>query len=78
MKKSSHQQEKKEDEIIDRTAPPEKVVYEAIYAEGEHELKRNGIQSALSGLAAGLSMGFSMVTEGLPRAHLPERPGRRS
>ncbi|MEP6810090.1 MAG: formate/nitrite transporter family protein [Chthoniobacterales bacterium] len=63
---------KKEEEIIDRTAPPGEVVYEAIYAEGEHELKRNSAELALSGLAAGLSMGFSMVSEALLRVHLPE------
>ncbi len=64
--------QKKEEEIIDRTAPPGEVVYAAIYAEGEHELERNPAELALSGLAAGLSMGFSMMTEGLLRAHLPE------
>jgi formate-nitrite transporter family protein len=74
MAKSPHNQEKKEDEILDRTSPPGEVVYEAIYAEGEHELKRNSVELALSGLAAGLSMGFSMVTEALIRAHLPEAP----
>lgn len=63
--------EKQEDEIIDRTAPPGEVVYEAVYAEGEHELRRNTAELALSGLAAGLSMGFSMVGEGLLQMHLP-------
>lgn len=63
---------KREEEIIDRTSPPGEVVYEAIYAEGEHELKRNSIELGLSGLAAGLSMGFSMVAEALLRIHLPE------
>jgi formate/nitrite transporter FocA (FNT family) len=64
--------EKQEEEIIDRTAPPGEVVYEAIYAEGEHELNRNSIELALSGLAAGLSMGFSMMGEALLRVYLPE------
>ena len=62
---------KQEEEIIDRTAPPGEVIYEAVYAEGEHELGRNSLELAFSGLAAGLSMGFSMVTEGLLQAHLP-------
>jgi formate/nitrite transporter FocA (FNT family) len=72
MAKSPHAQEKREDEILERTAPPGQVVYEAIYAEGEHELKRNNLQLALSGAAAGLSMRFSMLTEALIRVHLPE------
>lgn len=63
---------KKEEEIVERTAPPGEIVYEAIYREGEHELKRNSAELSLSGLAAGLSMGFSLVTEGLLRAHLPD------
>lgn len=64
--------QKQEEEIIDRTAPPGEVVYAAVYAEGEHELQRKSLELALSGLAAGLSMGFSMVTEGLLRFYLPE------
>jgi formate/nitrite transporter FocA (FNT family) len=64
-------EEKREEEIIERTAPPGEVVYEAIYAEGEHELKRNSLELGLSGLAAGLSMGFSMVGAALITIHLP-------
>lgn len=62
---------KQEEEIIDRTAPPGEIVYEAVYAEGKHELERNSLELGLSGLAAGLSMGFSMVAEALLRVHLP-------
>jgi formate/nitrite transporter FocA (FNT family) len=64
--------QKQEEEIVDRTAPPGEVIYEAIYAEGEHELHRNWAELALSGLAAGLSMGFSVVGEGLLRVYLPD------
>jgi formate/nitrite transporter FocA (FNT family) len=67
-------EQKQTEEIMDRTAPPGEVIYEAIYAEGEHELHRNWAELALSGLAAGLSMGFSMLGEGLLRAHLPVAP----
>jgi len=63
--------DKQEDEIIDRTAPPGEVIYEAVYAEGEHELERNSLELVFSGLAAGLSMGFSMMTEGVLQNHLP-------
>jgi formate/nitrite transporter FocA (FNT family) len=61
----------KEDEIAERTAPPGDVIYQAIYDEGEHELQRSSNALALSGLAAGLSMGFSLVSEALLRVHLP-------
>ncbi len=63
--------DKQQDEIIDRTSPPGEVIYEAVYAEGEHELERNSLELAFSGLAAGLSMGFSMMTEGILQNHLP-------
>jgi formate/nitrite transporter FocA (FNT family) len=44
--------------------------------EGEHEIKRQPFALASSGLAAGLSMGFSLITEGLIRAQLPNQPWR--
>ncbi|MEO5721812.1 MAG: formate/nitrite transporter family protein [Chthoniobacterales bacterium] len=64
--------EKQEEEVSDRTSPPGEVIYKAIYAEGEHELERNTTELALSGLAAGSSMGFSMVGEALLRHYLPD------
>ena len=41
------------------------VIHEAIRKEGEDELSRSSSALAWSGLAAGLSMGFSLVAEGL-------------
>ncbi len=60
-----------EEEIAERTAPPGEVVYLAIYDEGEHELQRTSVALGFSGLAAGLSMGLSFVSEALLRLHLP-------
>jgi formate/nitrite transporter FocA (FNT family) len=48
------------------------VVHEAIRQEGEAELERASAALAWSGLAAGLSMVFSMVAVGLLKSHLPE------
>jgi formate/nitrite transporter FocA (FNT family) len=47
------------------------VVYEAIRAEGEHELERTTKALAWSALAAGLSMGFSFISIALLHAHTP-------
>jgi formate/nitrite transporter FocA (FNT family) len=47
------------------------VLHEAIRREGAAELHRPIGALAWSALAAGLSMGFSLVGEGLLRAHLP-------
>lgn len=65
-------EKKQEEEIIERTPPPGEVVYEAVYREGEHELHRSNLQLTMSGLAAGLSMGFSMVGEAFLDVHLPD------
>lgn len=64
--------QKKEEEITERTSPAGEIVYHAIHSEGEHELKRDSGALAWSGLAAGLSMGFSLVVEALLRVHLPD------
>lgn len=52
------------------------VVHEVIRQEGEDELCRTPSMLFWSGLAAGLSMGFSLVTQGLLRSHLPDAPWR--
>ena len=52
------------------------VVHEVIRAEGTEELRRAPSALAWSALAAGLAMGFSLVSEGLLRAHLPDAPWR--
>jgi formate/nitrite transporter FocA (FNT family) len=59
-----------------RSAPSGKVVYKAILREGEEELGRASAALFWSGLAAGLSMGFSMIAEGLLAARLPDAPWR--
>jgi formate/nitrite transporter FocA (FNT family) len=61
-------------QIERRAAPRAAVVYETIRREGEDELRRPSAALAWSGLAAGLSMGFSLVTEGLVRSMLPDAP----
>ncbi len=65
-------QQAEQREAHERTAPSGKVVYRAILEEGEGELERSTSALFWSGLAAGLSMGFSMIAEGLLNAHLAE------
>lgn len=60
-----------EKQVRERVAIGAHVVYETIRREGEEELKRSSSALAWSGLAAGLSMGFSLVAEGLLGAYLP-------
>jgi formate/nitrite transporter FocA (FNT family) len=68
--------EREVEEIEDRGAPRPVVVYEVVRREGEEELRRTPSALAWSGLAAGLSMGFSLVAQGLLRARLPDAPWR--
>jgi len=58
--------------VEERAAISPTIVHETIRKEGEEELKRPAAALAWSGLAAGLSMGFSLVAEGLLRNHLPD------
>ena len=60
-----------EAEAEERSAPSGRIVYKAIVSEGEEELARPSSALFWSGLAAGLSMGFSMIAEALLTSHLP-------
>jgi formate/nitrite transporter FocA (FNT family) len=53
-----------------------KITHEVIRIEGEKELERTSAALWWAALAGGLSMGFSLVAEGLLRAHLPDAPWR--
>ena len=66
----------KQRDAQNRTAPTGAVVYRAIRTEGEDELERSTSALAWSGLAAGLSMGFSLVTQGMLQSHLPDSDWR--
>ena len=63
-------------QVEERVAIGAHVVYETIRREGEEELSRPASALAWSGFAAGLSMGFSFIAEGLLMAHLPDRAWR--
>jgi formate/nitrite transporter FocA (FNT family) len=68
--------EKQREEAEERTSVSVDVVHEAIRKDGDEELARSTSALAWSGLAAGLSMGFSFVSEALIRAHLSDSPWR--
>src|SRR5271169_3943420 len=71
---STRAEEKK---VEDRRAIGPNIVYETIRREGEEEFTRTSSALAWSGLAAGLSMGFSLVAEALLSAHLSHAPWTR-
>ena len=52
------------------------IIYEIVRAEGVRELARPTASLFWSGFAAGLSIAFSLVVEGVLHAHLPDAPWR--
>ncbi|HVS72118.1 MAG TPA: formate/nitrite transporter family protein [Phycisphaerae bacterium] len=68
MPETSQQTQAKVDK---RKSPSGKILYGAIVAEAEEELDRPSSGLFWSGLAAGLSMGFSIFTMALIHSHLP-------
>jgi formate/nitrite transporter FocA (FNT family) len=62
------------EEARGRRLPSPLLVHETILLEGIEDLERPGPALAWAGLAAGLTMGFSLAAEGLLRAKLPEAP----
>ena len=59
-------------EAEERKSPSAKIIHNSIFQEATLELSRSSSALFWSGLAAGLSMGFSMISEGLLRANLPD------
>jgi formate/nitrite transporter FocA (FNT family) len=68
--------EKQREEAEERTSVSVDVVHEAIRKDGDEELARSVSALSWSGLAAGLSMGFSFVAQALLYAHLTTSPWR--
>jgi formate-nitrite transporter family protein len=64
-----HREEKK----AERHGVPEgELVYRSVRQDGDHALQCTSGELAWSGLAAGISMGFSLAGEGLLRTYLPD------
>ena len=63
-------------EVEQQSRPNAALIHETIRAEGESELERGSWALAWSALAAGLSMGFSMVGQGEVHSLLPAGPAR--
>lgn len=75
-RKKAEKAGQEEKEVEQRSSPGGHIVYKAVHKEGVDELERGNSALAWSGLAAGLSMGFSLMSEGLIRSHLADTPWR--
>lgn len=73
---SPHLDREEQDQAAQHSGLRPLVIHEILREEGEAELERSNAALALSGFAAGLSMGFSFLTEALLRAGLPQAAWR--
>jgi formate/nitrite transporter FocA (FNT family) len=71
------EQDKRDEQLVKEAESLDaRSTYEVIRREGKKELERSTAALFWSGLAAGLSMGFSFMGEGLLYAYLPDAPWR--
>jgi formate/nitrite transporter FocA (FNT family) len=75
-KSASPLSDREVEEADDRSSTTAKVVHEAIRLEGTEELERPSSSIGWSGVAAGLTMGCSMIGQGVLVASLPDTPWR--
>jgi formate/nitrite transporter FocA (FNT family) len=73
---SPHLDEGEQGQAASHAAPRALVIHEIVRAEGEEALRRTSTALIWSALAAGLSMGFSFLTQALLHASLPDAPWR--
>ena len=66
----------KEQDIEDNSRLTALMIYEILRREGEDELNRPATSLWWSGMAAGLSISFSLIAEGALRSRLPDTPWR--
>ncbi len=68
---ATYKETREDADAEERKAVSAHVVYEAIKKEAEEEISRTSAALAFSGLAAGLSMGFTLIMEGALHQRLP-------
>jgi formate/nitrite transporter FocA (FNT family) len=71
---SPHLNENEQRQAATHTSPRALILHEIVREDGEAALNRTPGALALSGLAGGLSMGFSFLAQSLIRADLPDQP----
>ena len=71
---TAEERHRTEEKVEEAHRPDALILHEIIRREGEEELRRTAFALTLSGFAAGLTMGFSLIVPGVLKAHLPEAP----
>jgi formate/nitrite transporter FocA (FNT family) len=68
--------EREVENIEELSSPRTPVIYEIVRRLGEEEMARPAISLWWSGVAAGLSISFSLLAQSILQAHLPDEPWR--
>jgi formate-nitrite transporter family protein len=66
--------DKEADDVEERSSPRTPVIYEIVRRLGDEEMERPITSLWWSGVAAGLSISFSLLAQGILQAHLPAAP----
>jgi formate-nitrite transporter family protein len=62
--------------VEEMSTPRTPVIYEVVRRQGDEEMERPAVSLWWSGLAAGVSMSFSLLAESVLKNHLPDAPWR--
>jgi len=68
--------EREVEDVEERSRPRTPVIYEVVRRMGEEEMARPAISLWWSGVAAGLSISFSLLAQAILETHLPDAPWR--
>jgi formate-nitrite transporter family protein len=68
--------EREAEHVEERASPRTPVIYEVVRRLGEEEMARPAVSLWWSGVAAGLSISFSLLAEAILQIHLPDAPWR--
>jgi formate/nitrite transporter FocA (FNT family) len=74
--RASERDRQEADRVEEQTTPRTPVIYETVRRNGDEEMDRPAVSLWWSGLAAGLSLSFSLLTQAILRSHLPDAPWR--
>jgi formate-nitrite transporter family protein len=68
--------EREVDDIEELSSPRTPVIYEIVRRQGEEEMARPAVSLWWSGVAAGMSLSFSILAQAILQSHLPDAPWR--
>lgn len=68
--------EREIEDIEELSSPRTPVIYEIVRRQGEEEMARPAVSLWWSGVAAGMSLSFSLLAQAILQSHLPDAPWR--